>query len=97
MATETVPNAAGGVSEVLTRARDAAAYHAASEVAAVAAMLRAQEDTTEAEFVRHGSLMRLEALGNAMVILLGCGRESPAEIAIEYESVFGEKLEVSHG
>jgi hypothetical protein len=85
------------MSEALATARDQAAYHAASEVAAVAAMLRDQEDTTDAEFVRHGALMRLEALGNAMVILLGCGRERPAEIAIEYESVFGKKLEVSNG
>ncbi|CAM3884785.1 hypothetical protein [Roseateles saccharophilus] len=100
MATQTVSNKAAKPSSLppdLIEARDQACFHAAMEVGAIAAMLRAQEDADDAEFVRHGALMRVEALGNSLVSLLGFGRDIALEVTEGYEIVFGKPLEVPHG
>lgn len=79
-------------------------YQAAQEITAVAAMLRQQRDSSmEFEYVLHGSLIRLEALGSAIVATLGTAHSD--EIAENYATVYGENLlvllgkplEVDHG
>ncbi|CAM3807113.1 hypothetical protein [Roseateles saccharophilus] len=91
-----MPDQKTAMSEGFSAARDQSSSHAASEIAAVAAILRDQEETTDADLVRHGAQMRLEALGSATAILLDCGREDQAAIAIAYANGFGKPQEVAH-
>ncbi|MBT9491498.1 MAG: hypothetical protein IV107_03950 [Paucibacter sp.] len=96
MASEIVADQSDTTGPSLTGARDKAIYYAAAESSALANMLRKQNnDTTEFDFVLPGALMRIEALSTAVCQLLGSKEEHV--IAEEYEIVFGEKLEVSHG
>lgn len=104
MATETVPNTSDGLplnSDVLAEARDRTMLCAAREAGALAAMLRRETadiaECSDSEYLLPGCLMRIEALGSALAILAGCGRDRAVEIADQYLVVFGKPLEVSHG
>lgn len=104
MATETVPNdtrALRTLSAEMSQARDRAIFQAAREVSAIASMLRRETadlaDFADSEFLLPGSLMRVEALGNALATLSVSAREAENEISDQYAVVFGKPLEVSHG
>lgn len=79
----------------LLQARDRAIYYAAAETSSLAAVLRREMGSDDFDFIANNALIRIETLSTAVCLLQG--KEKEADIVDNYEIVFGEKLEVSHG
>lgn len=99
MATTTVQSATGPTAQPagLQIVRDDICRNAAREIAAIASLLRGRlEEAGDLEYLLRGSLMRVEALADA--ITFGVRSDIKRnEIAESYEAVYGEKLLVLLG